>query len=842
MHGVMELAPHYEGDRVIDYRVVSVNDICLNLFGASALPDDINILSELIPDEESFQSLMRNLDTGLKTSSSPDFGFLLMGFPGEIFITVQHQSSQSIRLVCVRPADLIDLALCSDALYAHVRIPMAVMDFEGRFLSVNGEWERSLGYEKSSLAGKDMSTYVHPADRRGTVSLLFSGSTGGERRAHPIRLLSTRNSYRTLELVSVRIGGSILVSGSDITERIQSQQVFDRQTQLYSMFMDSTIAGFFFSVREEPIDISSIDPDDEALLLSLLHSEYIVEVNEEFLTQVLKTREELLGSALSDFFHWDIGMGLHHFRTSLTDGRVVAEGRFPVPDHTDRWFSVNISTIYDENGRIQGHVGIQIDITERKRQEQELRNRENNYRILTEFARDMIWIYNLDSDRFTFLSPAVEGVLGWTPDEVKSGGLGLLVTEQTLNTLSQQIERFSEEFRRDGKVRSDATLRIDHKRKDGRNVHSESLLNFRYNEDGELEVIGISRDISATKRAEEHLVFTSYHDQLTGVSNRRFLKDFLNEGLKKSHFPLSIILCDLNGLKLTNDVFGHSLGDTLILENAQLLSSFARSSDIVTREGGDEFIMLLPTTTAEEAYSMVEAMKGRCKEIRVNELHLSTAFGTATMETMEDEYYQAYHTAEKHLYADKLRTSPEYKKKLIETFLKSLFTSDKALERHSLSVSLLCGRIARVLSLDDAKIEQLILAGKLHDIGIIGLDARMMPDVDYKMSEDVGEYARHAELGYHIISSVPMYGEIATWVLAHHEQPDGKGYPGRLSGVDIPLESHIIHVANDYDLLMDKHGQEAHRVVLSIMGRESGSRYHEKVLDALRGCIDEGRC
>ena len=108
MHGVMELAPHYEGDRVIDYRVVSVNDICLNLFGASALPDDINILSELIPDEESFQSLMRNLDTGLKTSSSPDFGFLLMGFPGEIFITVQHQSSQSIRLVCVRPADLID--------------------------------------------------------------------------------------------------------------------------------------------------------------------------------------------------------------------------------------------------------------------------------------------------------------------------------------------------------------------------------------------------------------------------------------------------------------------------------------------------------------------------------------------------------------------------------------------------------------------------------------------------------------------------------------------------------------------------------------------------------------
>ena len=147
-----------------------------------------------------------------------------------------------------------------------------------------------------------------------------------------------------------------------------------------------------------------------------------------------------------------------------------------------------------------------------------------------------------------------------------------------------------------------------------------------------------------------------------------------------------------------------------------------------------------------------------------------------------------------------------------------------------------------MLSLDDAKIEQLILAGKLHDIGIIGLDARMMPDVDYKMSEDVGEYA--VMQNSDTTSSLQCRCTARSPPGFSHtiEQPDGKGYPGRLSGVDIPLESHIIHVANDYDLLMDKHGQEAHRVVLSIMGRESGSRYHEKVLDALRGCIDEGRC
>ncbi|MBN2861346.1 MAG: diguanylate cyclase [Sphaerochaetaceae bacterium] len=841
LQGVMELAPHYESNRVIDYRVVFINDICLNIFESSAIPDDISTLSELIPDEPSFKSVMQQLDMSSEFPFSPDVGFLFMKGPVGIYITVQQISSQLIRMVCVDLTDLMDVMQRSDDLYAHMQSPVAILSETGEILNVNRYWQRLSGFEKTQLLATNILDHVHPSDRDCVSSRLLLSSSGADSCKNQIRLIGCDGTYRILELISVRVGRNILISGNDITERVQRQQFIDRQAQLYAMFMDSTIAGFFFSMREDPIDISSIDLEDETLLLSLLHSEHIVEVNEMFLEQVRRTREVVIGSALSDFFHWDIGKGIRHFRTAISEGKVVAEGRFPVSEHTERWISVNISNVYDEAGRLRGHIGIQIDITEKKIQEQELRNRENNYRILTEFARDMIWIYNLDTHRFTFLSPAVEGVLGWTPDEVKSGGLGLLVTERTLHTLNQQIERFSEEFRRNGKVSSDATVRIEHKRKDGKKVHSESLLNFRYNEEGQLEVIGISRDISETKRAEEHLVFTSYHDQLTGVYNRRFLKDFLNEGLDTSHYPLSIILCDLNGLKLTNDVFGHSIGDTLIVENAQLLSSFARSSDIVTREGGDEFVMLLPATTAEKAHSIVEAMRNRCKEISVNELHLSTAFGTATLETMKDEYYSAYHTAEKHLYADKLKTSPEYKKELIDTFLKSLFTSDKALERHSLSVSLLCGRIAQVLSLDDAKIEQLTLAGKLHDIGIIGLDTRMMPDVDYKMSEGVGEYARHAELGYHIISSVPMYGEIATWILAHHEQPDGKGYPRNLSGVDIPLESHIIHVANDYDLLMDKHGQNT-GTVLSIMGKGRKSRYPVKVLDALMVCIDKGSC
>ncbi len=838
-HGVMELAPLWEGPRLIDCRVVTVNDICLNLFRSSALPDDINTLSEFIPDEESFQSLMRNLDTGLKTSSSPDFGFLLMRFPGGVFISVQHQSSQSVRLVCVDASDVVDRVLCSDDACAHMQKPAAVLDTEGKTLSVSGEWERTFGYEKSRLLGKELITYVHPADRECAERMFLPGTSDGKPYTNMIRFLTSQDSYRTLELFVVRAGGNLLVYGNDITGSLEQRQFIDRQAHLYALFMDSPIAGIFFSMREEPIAISSIDTGDEALLLSLMDSEHIIEVNETFLTQVQKPREVILGSALSDFFHWDIGRGIHHYRTALREGKVVAEGRFPVPDDSERWISVNISNIYDEEGRLKGHVGFQMDVTVRKQQEQELRRRENDYRILTEFARDMLWIYNLDADRFTFLSPAVEGILGWTPDEMKRGGLPLIIGEQTLRTLVIQIDRFREEFRQTGRVGTDATLRIDHTRKDGRTVHSESLLNFRYNEEHELEVIGISRDVSEKKRAEEHLVFTSYHDQLTGVYNRRFLKDFLSEGLNRSHFPLSIILCDLNGLKLTNDVFGHSFGDALIVENAQLLTSFARSNDIVTREGGDEFIMLLPATAAHEARRFVNEMRNRSRGIRVNELQLSSAFGTATMERMGDEYYEAYHAAEKQLYSDKLRTSPEYKKQLIGTFLSSLFSSDTALERHSLSVSALCGRIAQELSLDRMKTEQLILAGRLHDIGIIGLDTKVVPDVDYKMREEIGEYARHPELGYRIISSVPMYGEIATWVLAHHEQPDGKGYPGKLSGADIPLEAHIIHVANDYDLLMEKYRQDARRV-LSVMEQDGRRRYPVKVLKALRACIEKG--
>lgn len=835
----MELTPLWDEHRVIDYRVVTINEICVRMLGASRHADGGALLSELIPEDAVFRSLVRQLSTLSQAEMPSDSGFLLMLGPDAVYITVRYQSSQSVRLVCVDASDVVDRALRSDQAYAHILRPAAVLDTEGRIVSVNDEWERTFGYEKGQLLGKELLTYVHPEHSDSAAHLFLPGSSGTDPCTHQVRFLTSQESYRTLDLISVRVGPNMLVCGSDITDTLQRRQFIDRQAHLYSLFMDSTVAGIFFSMREEPIEISSIDTGDDALLLSLMRSEHLIEVNRAFLDQVHRTREVVIGSALSDFFQWDISRGIHHYRTALREGKVVAEGRFPVPDDSERWISVNISNIYDEKGRLQGHVGFQMDVTAKKQQEQELRRRENNYRILTEFARDMIWIYNLDADRFTFLSPAVEGILGWTPDEMKRGGLPLIIGEQTLHTLRTQIDRFREEFRQTGKVGTGATLRIDHTRKDGRNVHSESLLNFRYNEEHELEVIGISRDISESKRAEEHLVFTSYHDQLTGVYNRRYLKNFLSEGLHRGHFPLSIILCDLNGLKLTNDVFGHSLGDTLIVENAQLLTSFARSSDIVTREGGDEFIMLLPSTTALEARSIVKEMRNRSRGIRVNELQLSAAFGTATMEAMGDEYYEAYHAAEKELYADKLRTSPEYKKQLIGTFLSSLFSSDAALERHSLSVSVLCGRIAQELSLDRMKTEQLILAGKLHDIGIIGLDTKVVPDVDYKMSEEIGEYARHPELGYRIISSVPMYGEIATWVLAHHEQPDGKGYPGKLSGADIPLEAHIIHVANDYDILMEKYRQDVHRV-LSVMEEDGRRRYPVKVLKALRACIEKG--
>ena len=156
--------------------------------------------------------------------------------------------------------------------------------------------------------------------------------------------------------------------------------------------------------------------------------------------------------------------------------------------------------------------------------------------------------------------------------------------------------------------------------------------------DGEGKVIGVIetiQEITERKIYEEHLTLMSFHDHLTGLYNRRFFEEELKRLDTERQLPLSFIMGDLNGLKIINDVFGHSEGDRLLKEVAEILKKVCRSDDILARWGGDEFVILLPKTSISNAEEIVERIKKECKKTNSQKIPASLSIGAATKETVK---------------------------------------------------------------------------------------------------------------------------------------------------------------------------------------------------------------
>jgi len=123
-------------------------------------------------------------------------------------------------------------------------------------------------------------------------------------------------------------------------------------------------------------------------------------------------------------------------------------------------------------------------------------------------------------------------------------------------------------------------------------------------------VVLVFRDVADERQKSNEIEFLSYHDQLTGLYNRRYCESQIAFYDRVQHLPLSIIMGDVNGLKLTNDAFGHAMGDSLLQKSAEALKAVCRSDDVVCRYGGDEFIVLLPGTSGAEAEQIAKRFQG----------------------------------------------------------------------------------------------------------------------------------------------------------------------------------------------------------------------------------------
>jgi diguanylate cyclase (GGDEF)-like protein/putative nucleotidyltransferase with HDIG domain len=356
-------------------------------------------------------------------------------------------------------------------------------------------------------------------------------------------------------------------------------------------------------------------------------------------------------------------------------------------------------------------------------------------------------------------------------------------------------------------------------------------------------------------------------DPLTGLLNRRGFHHAAETELERSrrgHRPFSLLLGDCDFFKLVNDRFGHQAGDEALQGIGRLLDHNKRRIDTAARIGGEEFAMVLPETDQHEAYILAERLRSRMRDVQSSApVGLTMSFGVASYPLHGVSVDSLMRAADEALYAAKTlgrdRTvihsaevgaiisgnpdragSDHAQLATVLSLAEALDVRDTGTARHSQTVGRYSELMGRALGLAREHVERIRLAGVLHDIGKIGVPDSILRKPGALTDDEYSQMRKHPEIGARILGG-PGLEDIRRWILAHHERPDGHGYPHGLSEEEIPLEAKILAVADAYEAMTSDRvyrrsiGEEAAREELR---RHSGRQFDPRVVDAFLQILD----
>jgi len=321
--------------------------------------------------------------------------------------------------------------------------------------------------------------------------------------------------------------------------------------------------------------------------------------------------------------------------------------------------------------------------------------------------------------------------------------------------------------------------------------------------DIELAELLISHTTVALERIgyEEELKYKSFHDELTGLYNRRFLSEEVKRLNTERQLPISIIMLDINDLKIINDSLGYNKGDELIVKTAKILKDSVRKEDILARYGGDEFVILLTQTRREKAVEIMERIKRRCEKTNEEELSVSLGAGIATKNNVEQDIDNIFKKANNALNQNKLLDNRSRKNRLVLNLLNTLSTKSDETRNHAARMADLAYKLGIKLGIPHSELDRLSLLASLHDIGKISISEEILIKPGELTEEEWEIIREHPERGYKIASASEEFAVIAQEILSHHERWDGEGYPQGLQGENIPYLSRIISIIDAYDVM-----------------------------------------
>jgi diguanylate cyclase (GGDEF)-like protein len=372
------------------------------------------------------------------------------------------------------------------------------------------------------------------------------------------------------------------------------------------------------------------------------------------------------------------------------------------------------------------------------------------------------------------------------------------------------------------------------------------------------------------------------YDRLTGIANRETLLTTLTAEVERSarHAKhLSVAFIDIDRFKPINDTYGHHSGDEVLRQVARLIGDNIRASDTFGRYGGEEFMLILPETLAEDAYTLAEKLRELVMSvpmrIRDEKMGITISIGIAGAHAGELGVDALIDRADAAMYAAKslgrnqtylfrdideeapVRRAPISPDRRAQATAIGRWASDTATQalasvlapqphhrgRPSDMIASLATGIGLELGLPPEEIERIRIASLLHDLGKIAVPEEIL-DKPAKLSDRewqaIGE---HPRIGQVILEQASSLREAVPVVLHHHERFDGGGYPHGLRGNEIPLGARIVAVADAYHAMVHERPYSSalrHAEALSELRRHAGNQFDPAVVEVFCRVYAEG--
>lgn len=499
-----------------------------------------------------------------------------------------------------------------------------------------------------------------------------------------------------------------------------------------------------------------------------------------------------------------------------------------------RWVEENTILEFGDQGRAIRERGILYDITESVEMHNRLKGSEERYRTL--FDRAPAIMLTMDKEgHITSANQYCQDFFLYSEEKLKKMRLKDLLVDLGEDTLVY-----------DNLMEAVTTLQgtpveLDVRTREMRTRTIQMTLDAVSNAEEPVEIQAIAQDVTKKKAIDEKVRYLSYHDKLTGLFNRAWFDEQIRLLEADELFPYTVIIGDMNGLKVANDLFGHKTGDTLLAVTAEILRRSCRDSDVISRLGGDEFAILLPGAGEEVAKEVCQRIRAACDATRMKPLNPSIALGYATRKHSGEPLEELLKEADDRMYRNKLNVSNSLRSSLIMSLQASLEEKTLETKAHAERIKATSLATGIKLGLSENLLDQLSLASMMHDIGKIGIPDSILTKPGKLTADEWDVMKKHCEIGHNILNTSTNMQAVGEFILYHHERWDGTGYPKGLKGEAIPLLSRIISVVDSFDVMCHNRVYSAAKPIpeaLEELRRCKGTQFDPAIVDVFCAMIE----